>query len=69
MRIDTLKTRNRLINEYGVDERQAEGIVEAIASAEDQVATKADLRRWALRIVLANLTGTGVLLALFAFVS
>ena len=34
MRIDTLKTRNRLINEYGVDERQAEGIVEAIASAE-----------------------------------
>lgn len=43
MLIDTLKAKNRLVNEYGVDERQAEGLVELIASAEDNLVTKQDL--------------------------
>jgi hypothetical protein len=41
--IDTLNAKNRLVDEYGVDECQAEGIVEIIASAEDKVATTSEM--------------------------
>ncbi|PSQ69506.1 MAG: hypothetical protein BRD29_01545 [Bacteroidetes bacterium QH_2_67_10] len=33
MLINTLESKNRLVEEYGVDERQAKGIVELVAEA------------------------------------
>ena len=71
MLINTLKTKKRLVEEYGADDRLAEGIVEIISSAEDQLVTKAmlksELRRWALRIVLGNAAVMAALLALFQY--
>ena len=43
MLIDTLKAKNHLVQEYGVDERQAEGIVEVISSAEEKVVSTQEL--------------------------
>lgn len=43
MPIDTLKAKRRLVDEFGVDDRQAEGIVELIANSEERGVTKADL--------------------------
>ncbi len=69
MLIDTLKAKNRLVSEYGFSEQHAEGVVETVASAEERVATKADLQRWAFRIILANAAVMALLLALFEFVT
>lgn len=43
MPIDTLKSKRRLVEEYGLDERQAEGIVELIAQSEERGATASDI--------------------------
>lgn len=43
MPIDTLKSKRRLVEEYGVDDKQAEGIVELIAQSEDRGVTTSDL--------------------------
>lgn len=43
MPIDTLKSKRRLVEEYGLDDRQAEGIVELIAQSEERGATASDV--------------------------
>ena len=43
MPIDTLKSKRRLVEEFGVDDKQAEGIVELIARSEDRSVTTSDL--------------------------
>jgi hypothetical protein len=43
MLVDTLKAQRRLVEEYGVEKRAAEGIVEILSDAENQIATKDDL--------------------------
>ena len=43
MPIDTLKSKRRLVEEFGVDDKQAEGIVEFIARSEDRSVTTSDL--------------------------
>jgi tRNA U34 5-carboxymethylaminomethyl modifying GTPase MnmE/TrmE len=43
MPIDTLKSKRRLVEEYGMDDRQAEGIVDLIASSEERALTRSDL--------------------------
>ena len=57
--LDTLKAARRLRDEFGFDERQATGIVETLAEGMsgslDQLATKADLERFATKEDLANL--------------
>jgi tRNA U34 5-carboxymethylaminomethyl modifying GTPase MnmE/TrmE len=40
---DTLKSKRRLVEEYGMDDRQAEGIVDLIASSEERALTRSDL--------------------------
>lgn len=43
MPIDTLKAKRRLVDDFGVDDRHAEGIVELIANSEERGVTKSDL--------------------------
>lgn len=43
MLIDTLKAQKKLVEEYGLDERHAEGIVEVVSSADEQVVTTQEL--------------------------
>ena len=43
MPIDTLKSKRRLVEEFGVEDKQAEGIVELIARSEDRGVTTSDL--------------------------
>ncbi len=43
MLINTLKAKKQLVEEYGFDERQAEGVVEIVGQANEQVATKEDI--------------------------
>lgn len=43
MPIDTLKAKRRLVDEFGLDDRQAEGIVELVAQSEERGVTKSDL--------------------------
>ena len=43
MPIDTLKSKRRLVEEFGVDDKQAEGIVELIARSEDRSVTTSNL--------------------------
>lgn len=43
MPIDTLKSKRRLVEEYGLDDRQAEGIVELMAQSEERGATASDV--------------------------
>ena len=43
MPIDTLKSKRRLVEKYGLDDRQAEGIVELIAQSEERGATASDV--------------------------
>ena len=43
MPIDTLKSKRRLVEEYGLDDRQAEGIVELIAQSQERGATASDV--------------------------
>jgi hypothetical protein len=43
MPLDTLKAKRRLVDEFGVEDQQAEGIVELIANAEERGVTKANL--------------------------
>ena len=61
MLIDTLKAKNQLVQDYGVGERQAEGIVEVISSAEEKVATTKDLE--ALEARLTRKLYSGLFLA------
>ncbi|PEN05749.1 hypothetical protein CRI93_11630 [Longimonas halophila] len=57
MPIDTLKSKRRLVEEYGLDDRQAEGIVELIAQSEERGATASDVDV-AKREVLLRLQAT-----------
>jgi Fe2+ transport system protein B len=57
MPIDTLKSKRRLVEEYGLDDRQAEGIVELIAQSEERGATASDVDA-AKREVLLRLQAT-----------
>ena len=57
MPIDTLKSKRRLVEEYGLDDRQAEGIVELIAQSEERGATASDVES-AKREVLLRLQAT-----------
>ena len=57
MPIDTLKSKRRLVEEYGLDDRQAEGIVELIAQSEERGATASDVET-AKREVLLRLQAT-----------
>ncbi len=43
MQLDTLKAKKRLVDEYGLPERHAEGIVELFVSAETRAATKQEM--------------------------
>lgn len=67
MLIGTLTTKKQLVEDYGFDERQAEGVIAAVSSTEDQVVTKAELRRHTTRILLANAAINAALLALYGF--
>ncbi len=80
MLIDTLKAKRHLTDDLQIPENVADGIIETVTSAEENVTTKVDLERletridkklarWALTIVLANAALTAALLALFAFVT
>ncbi len=68
MLIDTLKAQ-RILIERGFSESQADGIVEVVTDAEEQVATKHDLEilkdQLTLRIVGIQTAVTALLLALF----
>lgn len=81
MPIDTLKAKRRLVEEYGVDDRQAEGIVELVANSEERGVTKSDLNAAeerlngriqkaetrVLRWMMASVGVLGALLAVFEF--
>ena len=50
MLIGTRKAQKRLVEEYGLDARQAEGIVEFISSANEKIATKTGLEALEARL-------------------
>ena len=52
MPIDTLKSKRRLVEEYGLDDRQAEGIVDLIAQSEERGATASDVEAAKREILL-----------------
>lgn len=43
MPIDTLKAKRRLVDDFGLEDRQAEGIVELVANSKERGVTKSDL--------------------------
>ncbi len=62
--IDTLGARNRLINEYGVEKKTAEGIVTILSDLDEQVATKADMEILRRDVRLTVYTAAGVIVLL-----
>ncbi len=68
MLIDTQKALEVLVS-AGTPEEQARAQIDVYRMAEKDVATKKDLTRWALRIILANAAISAVLLALFSYVN
>jgi hypothetical protein len=65
--LDSIQVKKRL-SSRGFSDDQAEGLAEELVSlTESNLATKEDLSRWALRIVLANAAVTAALLALYGF--
>jgi hypothetical protein len=67
--LDSIQIKKRLI-ERGFSDDKAEGLAEEFVTlTESNLATKDDLSRWALRIVLANGVVMAALLALYGFAS
>ena len=54
MPIDTLKSKRRLVEEFGTDDRQAEGIVDLIACFEERALTRSDRESTELRLDRQN---------------
>jgi hypothetical protein len=71
VRTDTRKVKQRLLERDNFTREQAEDLVEAFFEDDDPVVTRSvlrdELRRFTLRIVLANAAVMAALLALFAF--
>ncbi len=71
MPTDTLKIKQRLVARESFTKEQADDLIAALFDADDPVVTRSvlrsELRKWALRIVLASGAVTAALLALFGF--
>ena len=72
MLIDTERARRELAN-AGVPDEQAEAHLNIVRMIDKEaragLATKSDLSRWAIRIILGNAAITAALLALFSYAS